>query len=150
MISLTLPTPRRGSFIVTSFALSILITALFIKGYKGYVSHESMLLSGSIASGKWAIQIVTGLLLLDDKRWVYVSELAATCLLGSLTLLPYAILSGGSQFFFGSLGVSILTMCVIIYLRLAQIGLSWRWKALWFTLLACAVSLQLTVVFHIF
>jgi hypothetical protein len=150
MISLTLPTARRGAFIIASFALSTLITALFIRAYDGYVSHESMLLSGSIASGKWAIQIVAGVLLLGEKRWLYISELATTCLIGSLTLLPYTIFSGGTEFFFGSLIVAILTMGVVICLRLSQIGLSWRWKALWFILLACAVSLQLTVVFHFF
>jgi hypothetical protein len=150
MISLTLPTARRGAFIIASFALSTLITALFIRAYEGYVSHESMLLSGSIASGKWAIQIVAGVLLLGEKRWLFISELAATCLIGSLTLLPYTIFYGGTKFFFGSLIVAILTMGVVICLRLSRIGLSWRWKALWFILLACAVSLQLTVVFDIF
>ena len=150
MISLTLPTARRGAFIIASFALSTLITALFIRAYEGYVSPESMLLSGSIASGKWAIQIVAGLLLLGEKRWLFISELAATCLIGSLTLLPYTIFYGGTKFFFGSLIVAILTMGVVICLRLSRIGLSWRWKALWFILLACAVSLQLTVVFDIF
>ena len=150
MISLTLPTARRGAFIIASFALSTLITALFIRAYDGYVSPESMLLSGSIASGKWAIQIVAGVLLLGEKRWLFISELAATCLIGSLTLLPYTIFYGGTKFFFGSLIVAILTMGVVICLRLSRIGLSWRWKALWFILLACAVSLQLTVVFDIF
>jgi hypothetical protein len=150
MMSLTLPTARRGAFIVASFALSTVITALFIRAYEGYVPHESMLLSGSIASGKWAIQIINGMLLLGEKRWLYISELATTCLIGSLTLLPYAIFSGGPEFFFGSLGVSILTMGVVICWRLSHIWLSWHWKALWFILLACAVTLQLTVVFDVF
>ena len=150
MMTLSFPTFRRGAFIVASFALSTLITALFIRAYEGYVSQQSMLLSGSIASGKWAIQIVAGVLLLGEKRWLYVSELATTCLIGSLTLLPYAMFSGGPEFFFGSLGVSILTMGVVICLRLSHDWLSWHWKALWFILLACAVTLQLTVVFDVF
>ena len=107
-----------------------------------------MVLSGSIASGKWAIQIVAGALLLGEKRWIYISQLAATCLIGSLTLLPYAILSGGAGFFFGSLGAAILAMSLVISMRLSRIGLSWGWIALWFLLLGIAVSLQLTVVFH--
>lgn len=147
-MSLTFPTARRGAFIAASFALSTLFTALFIRAYEGYVSQESMVLSGSIASGKWAIQIVAGALLLGEKRWIYISQLAATCLIGSLTLLPYAILSGGAGFFFGSLGAAILAMSLVISMRLSRIGLSWGWIALWFLLLGIAVSLQLTVVFH--
>ena len=143
-----LPSVRGGSFIAASFALSTLFTGLFIHAYDGYVSHETMILSGSIASGKWAIQIILGALLLREKRWIYISQLAATCLTGSVTLLPYALLSGGPGFFFGSLGVSILVMSIAILIGLIRIGLSWHWRALWFILLAAAVSLQITVVFH--
>lgn len=109
-----------------------------------------MILSGSIASGKWAIQIITGALILGEKRWIYISQLAGTCLIGSITLLPYAILSGGPGFFFGSLGASIFAMSICILIGLPRIALSWHWGALWFILLAIAVSLQITVVFHFF
>lgn len=147
--SFTLPTVRQIAIIIGAFALSILITGLFIRAYGGYVSLESMLLSGSIASAKWAIQMIAGLCLLDEKRWLYIRELAAACLIGSLTLLPYAFFSGGPTFFFGSLLFCILTMGLVICLRLSRIGLSWHWQVLWFILLACAVSLQLTVVFDL-
>lgn len=144
-----LPSARRGSFIAASFALSTLFTGLFIEAYDGYVSQKSMILSGSIASAKWAIQIIAGVLILGEKRWIYISQLAATCLIGSVTLLPYALLSGGPGFFFGSLGASIFAMSIAILIGLPRIGLSWHWRALWFTLLAIAVSLQITVVFHL-
>jgi hypothetical protein len=147
--SFTLPSVRQGAFIIGAFTLSILITGLFIRAYDGYVSPESMLLSGSVASAKWAIQMFAGLCLLGEKRWLYSRELATACLIGSLTLLPFALFSGGPTFFFGSLLFCILTMGLVICLRLSCIGLSWYWKALWFILLACAVSLQLTVVFDL-
>jgi hypothetical protein len=148
-MAFTLPTARRGAFIVACFALSTLLTGLFIRAYGGYVSPQSMLLSGSIASGKWAIQMVVGIFLLEEKRWHYLSELAVTCLVGSVVLLPYAIFSGGAGFFFGSLAAAILAMSIVIIVRLSRIGLSWRWTAMWFLLLAIAVSLQLTVVFDL-
>jgi hypothetical protein len=147
-VSFPLPSLRRGSFIAVSFALSTLFTGLFIQAYDGYVSQETMILSGSIASGKWAIQIILGALLLREKRWLYISQLAATCLIGSVTLLPFALLSGGPGFFFGSLGASIFAMSIAILIGLSRIGLSWHWRALWFCLLAIAVSLQITIVFH--
>ncbi len=40
-----------------------------------------------------------------------------------------------------------MTTCILIFLRSG--GFSWRWPVLWLALLAMAVSLQLTVVFHI-
>ncbi|MES2922691.1 MAG: hypothetical protein V4819_14150 [Verrucomicrobiota bacterium] len=140
---------RRACFIVLAFGLSTLITGLFIHAYDGYISEKTMLLSGVIAGGKWAIQIIAGWLLLGVKRWLYIGQLAATCLIGSLTLLPFAVLSGGAAFFFGSLIACILVMTVNLFLRQRATGLSWRWFALWLALLGIAVGLQLTVVFHL-
>jgi len=139
----------RACFIVVAFALSIIFTGWFIGSFGGYLSKETMVLSGSIAGGKWAIQMIFGWCVLSEKRWLYLGQLAATCLTGSLTLVPFAILSGGPLFFFGSLLASIFVMTASTIIRLKVIGLSWRWPALWLVLLSVAVGLQLTVVFHI-
>ena len=106
-----------------------------------------MLLSGSIAGGKWAIQLMIGFFTLREKRWIYISQLAATCLMGSVVLLPYAIIGGGSSFFFGSLIAAVIVMAIDLYRRLKVIQLPIHWYVLWLTLLAIAVTLQLTVVF---
>lgn len=143
------PTPRQALEIAIAFFLSTVITALFIRAYGGYVSQETMILSGSIAGGKWAIQIVLGWFLLGEKRWIYIRTLAITCLIGSLVLLPFAIISGTTAFFFGSLLASICAMGISIVLHLKSIGFPWQWQALWFFLLSIAVTLQLTVVFHL-
>lgn len=135
--------------IVVSFLLSTLFTALFIRAYDGYVSERIMLLSGCVAGGKWAIQMVAGWCLLGKRKWVYLSTLATTCLIGSTVLLPYAALSGGAGFFFGSLIGSIVVMAASLVGLQRRAGFSWRWQALWFGLLAVAVTLQLTVVFHL-
>jgi len=137
------------SHIVVAFSLSTILTWLFIRAYEGYVSGEIMLLSGSIAGGKWAIQILAGFFLPGERKWIYIRQLADTCLTGSLVLLPFAILSGGAAFFFGSLLACILVMSVHIVIRLRSAGFSWRWPALWLALLGVAVSLQLTIVFHV-
>lgn len=139
----------RACFIVAAFALSTILTGWFIGSFDGYVSTETMVLSGSIAGGKWAIQMVFGWCVLDEKRWLYLGQLAATCLTGSLILIPFAILSGGPVFFFGSLLACIVVMIASAIIRLKAIGLSWRWPTLWLALLAVAVGLQLTVVFNI-
>lgn len=140
---------RTLGIIAFQFVLSTVLTAFFIRAYRGYISPEIMVLSGSIAGGKWAIQLVLGWCLLGDKRWAYISQLATVCLLGSVVLVPFAIFSGGAPSFFGSLIACIIVMGLNILRRLPRIGLSWRWPALWFALLAIAVTLQLTVVFHV-
>lgn len=143
------PTLRQTLEIAIAFALSTLITALFIRAYDGYVSQETMILSGSIAGGKWAIQIALGWLLLGEKRWIYFRALAVTCLIGSLVLIPFAVTSGAAAYFFDSLLASICAMGITIILALKSIGFPWQWSALWFFLLSIAVTLQLTIVFHI-
>ncbi|GAA5119784.1 hypothetical protein JIN84_21275 [Luteolibacter yonseiensis] len=144
-----LPTLRQAAEITVAFALSTLITALFIRVYGGYVSQETMILSGSIAGGKWAIQILLGWLLLGAKRWIYIRELGIACLIGSLVLIPFSITSGAALYFFGSLLASICAMGTTVVIRLKAAGFAWRWPALWFLLLSVAVTLQLTIVFHI-
>lgn len=144
-----LPTRRQAAEITVAFLLSTLITARFIRAYGGYPSQEIMLLSGSIAGGKWLIQITLGWFLLGEKRWLHTRALAVTCLVGSVVLLPFASIPGGTAFFFGSLLASICAMGVTVVLRLKEAGFTWQWSALWFLLLAIAVTLQLTIVFHI-
>lgn len=135
-------------YIAGAFLLSTLLTIAFIVRYDRYPSPGVMALSGSIAGGKWALQILLGYLLLGEKRWLYIVQLATTCLIGSLVLIPFSSFGGGPSFFFGSLVASVLIMAIDIRMRLWQIKLATRWYLLWLGLLAVAVTLQLTVAFR--
>jgi hypothetical protein len=139
---------RPLTYIAAAFLLSTLLTIAFIVRYDRYPSPGVMAFSGSIAGGKWALQILLGYLLLGEKRWLYIVQLATTCLIGSMILIPFAILGGGPPFFFGSLVASVLIMAIDIRMRLWQIKLPTRWYLLWLGFLALAVTLQLTVVFR--
>ena len=142
--------PHPVFFIIFAFLLSTALTAAFILRYEHYASRPTMLLSAFIAGAKWAIQIGLGLFFLQEKRWIYITQLATTCLIGSVVLIPYAAFGGSPAFFFGSLCASIIIMIIDIKRRLHQIQLSNHWFSLWVILLALAVSLQLTVVFRLF
>lgn len=141
---------RHLCYILICFALSTVFTALFIRAYGGYVSTEIMVLSGLIAGGKWAIQMVAGWLLLGGRRWQYLRDLGTTCLAGSCVLIPFALFPGPAAFFFGSLLACIIVMTGILIFLQRRAKLPWRWSGLWMILLASAVTLQLTVVFHVF
>ena len=67
----------------TYFLLSIVITWWFIaQAELLYVSQQLMLLSCSIAGAKWAIQIVAALLLLNQKKWMFIEGISFVCFVG--------------------------------------------------------------------
>ena len=131
------------------FAVSVILTGLFIEAFGGYVSRSQMLLSGAIAGGKWGLQLLLAAILLGDKRGGYFREMGIVCAVGSGVLLPYILFAGNWSFFLGSLVCSVLVMAWLVVTRLASLGVSQWWTILWFVLLGIAVSLQLTVVFDI-
>ena len=113
-----------------------------------------MLLSCGIAGGKWMIQLVAGFFLLKEKRWEFIRRIGLTCFAGSVILLPYCIssvmkLSDSGSFFLGSLIFSVASMILIYYWSVRKCQISLMWWAAWLACLALAISLQLTVVFHI-
>src|SRR4051812_19056576 len=74
------------------FLLSTIITWWFIiAGEPLYHDSNKMLLSCSIAGGKWAIQIGMAFLFLKEKRWPFIKRISIVCLAGSLILLPFCI-----------------------------------------------------------
>lgn len=136
------------------FTLSGLLTWWFIIVCPLYISQEQMLLSTSIAGAKWSIQIILGLLFLKEKAWPFVKNIGFVCFIGSCILIPYIILSitgisNSGSFFLGSLIVAVIIM-VFSYLRiLKKLLLPIKWWIYWLICLAIAISLQLTVVFHV-
>jgi hypothetical protein len=148
----------KNSFLIVRagiyFLLSTIITWLFIVKSPLYFSSRQQILSCSIAGAKWGIQILLALLFLGIKKWVFIERIGFTCLIGSIVLLPYyfsAALSwnSSSQFFTGSLIVAILAMIVSYYRNIKSIAVNVKWWLFWLACLAIAISLQLTLVFHV-
>jgi hypothetical protein len=140
---------------VVFFFLSTVITWYFIEcGSSLYHFDESkMVLSCAIAGGKWAIQILAALLLLKEKRWVFIRNIAFTCFIGSCVLLPFCITSIRNLLpqngFLLSLIASVCTMLIFYYNSVRSAGIPIHWFFLWLCCLAVAILLQLTVVFDV-
>ena len=140
---------------VVFFFLSTAITWYFIEcGSSLYHFDEhKMQLSCAIAGGKWAIQIIAAVLFLDDKRWIFIRNIAFTCFIGSWILVPFCIapirvILPGNGFLI-SLIASVAVMLVLYYNSVRGSGVSIKWYFLWLACLVTAISLQLTVVFHV-
>lgn len=137
------------------FFLSTVITWWFIDcGSSLYqFDQHKMMLSCSIAGAKWAIQIFGALLFLKEKRWIFIRNIAATCFVGSCILLPFcfaslrAVIPGKP--FLSSLIASVAVMIAHYYYGVRKSGVPVKWYFLWLACLAVAISLQLTVVFHL-
>lgn len=132
---------------------STVITWWFIVGGADlYTDRDKMILSCSIAGAKWTVQILAALILLDDQRWPFIRRIGATCMTGSVILLPFCFTAmrewAGLQGFLYSLLASVLVMIALYYInvRRSQLKMSWFWG--WIGCLAVAIMLQLTVVFH--
>lgn len=140
---------------VVYFFLATVITWYFIEcGSSLYhFDEDKMRLSCAIAGGKWAVQILAAFFLLKEKRWLFISTIGFTCLIGSVLLIPYCITPVRNLLpengFLLSLMASVGTMLVFYYHSVRTCGVSMRWYLLWIMCLATAITLQLTVVFHI-
>lgn len=136
------------------FFLSTVITTWFIAASPLYIGEHQMILSCSIAGAKWAIQIGAALIFLDAVKWEFIRRIGMVCLTGSCVLLPYCILSLPEQnlnatLFIGSLVVAVLVMIYLYYRTVIRMNLKLKWWLGWLFCLAIAVSLQLTIVFHV-
>ena len=145
---------RKIIFAIIYFLLSTLITWWFIQASPLYTSTQQKLLSCGIAGAKWSLQIITALILLKEKRWVFIKDIGLTCFIGSIILLPYAIFSSvfginGKNFFVGSLLVAVAVMILMYAISVRHSRLSKSWWLGWLACLAIAIGLQLTIVFHV-
>jgi hypothetical protein len=141
-------------YFILYFALSTLFTWWFVASSPLYISQEQMILSTGIAGAKWAIQIVLGFFLLKEKPSEFLKNISLVCFIGSCILLPYAVLAefriiAHPGFFVGSLIVSVLTMIYFYFRAVKQMHLHIYWWLFWLACLAIAISLQLTIVFHV-
>ncbi len=140
---------------VVFFFLSTVFTWYFIECGSSLYHFDKgkMLLSCSVAGAKWGIQILAAFLFLKEKRWPFIRNIAFTCFVGSMVLLPYCVTSirnllGGHGFLI-SLIAAVVIMLVLYYQGVRSSGVSIKWYFLWLLCLTIAISLQLTVVFHV-
>jgi hypothetical protein len=136
------------------FFLSTAITWWFVDVCPLYTSMQQKLLSTGIAGAKWGLQIVASYFFLADKKWHFLKNVSATCLAGSLILLPYAIAAtvsniNGATFFVGSLLIAVAVMIVLYFLNVQKLALPKKWFWGWIACLAIAITLQITVVFSV-
>lgn len=136
------------------FFLSTIITWWYVDTCPLYTSIQQKLLSTGIAGAKWMLQIGVAFFFLHKNKWEFIKNMGATCLVGSVMLLPYAIAASVSNynstsFFVGLLLAAVLIMIVLYYLNVRKCGLGAKWFWGWIACLAIAVTLQLTVVFSV-
>ena len=137
------------------FALSAVLTWLFVALCPLYISREQMLLSSSIAGGKWGIQIILALLFLKERSLLFSRKIGSVCFSGSLVLIPFIVSAyfkwnDNGTFFFVSLLVAVLLMIMLYHQSIKALKLPLKWWIFWLICLAIAITLQLTVVFHYF
>ena len=136
------------------FFLSTIITWWFVDVCPLYTSLQQKLLSTGIAGAKWGLQIVAAYFFLSGKKWDFLKNMGATCLVGSVILLPYAFAASYTKpddplFFTSSLIVAVLVMIVLYFLNVQKLTLPKKWFWGWIFCLAIAITLQLTVVFSV-
>jgi hypothetical protein len=141
-------------FFVLFFGLSTLLTWWFVVFSPLYISQKQMLLSTAVAGGKWGIQVLLAILFLKKSKWPFLENIAFVCFVGSCILMPYVGfrclgLWEASYYFTGSLVVSVLVMIAMYYRAVMKSGIDLKWWLFWLLCLAIAISLQLTVVFHV-
>jgi hypothetical protein len=136
--------------IAFGFAASTLITWLFIDNSYLYTSTNQKLLSCGIAGAKWTIQITAAIIILKEKKWMFLKKISLTCLAGSVVLLPYVLSNANiksEKFFLASLITSVLIMIISYYRSVKKVGVHMNWYYGWLVCLGIAILLQLTIVF---
>jgi hypothetical protein len=113
-----------------------------------------MILSTIIAGAKWGLQILLAIIFLKGKRWEFIKNIGFVCFTGSLILIPYIILrimhwANNAIYFWGSLVIAVLAMIMLYYRAVKLLGVSITYWFFWLLCLIIAISLQLTIVFHI-
>jgi hypothetical protein len=145
---------KKISLAIIYFILSTVITWWFVDVCPLYSSLQQKLLSTGIAGAKWSIQIAATYFLLSDKKWDFIKNMGNTCFVGSVILLPYAVLASfwnynSADFFVLSLLIAVVAMIVSYFLNVKNTGISLKWFWGWIICLAIAITLQLTVVFSV-
>ncbi|MGG9960500.1 hypothetical protein [Ferruginibacter sp. SUN106] len=145
---------KKISLAIIYFILSTAITWWFVDVCPLYSSLQQKLLSTGIAGAKWSLQIALAFFFLKNKKWDFIKNIGATCLVGSIILLPYAVMATWSNnnsaiFFVSSLLIAVAVMIALYFSNVKNSGVSLKWFWGWVICLAIAITLQLTVVFSV-
>ncbi len=145
---------KKISRAIIYFILSAVITWWFVAVCPLYSSLQQKLLSTGIAGAKWSLQIALAFFFLRNIKWDFIKNIGATCLAGSVILLPYAVFATWSNynsatFFISSLLIAVAVMIVLYFRNVKNTGVSISWFWGWIICLAIAITLQLTVVFSV-
>jgi hypothetical protein len=145
--------PKKILPAIIYFILATAITWWFVAVCPLYESLQQKLLSTGIAGAKWCLQIAAAFFFLKRKRWEFIKNIGFTCLIGSLILLPYAILASlndfnSATFFVSSLLTAVVLMIGLYYWSVKRSGLPYKWFWGWIICLGIAITLQLTLYFR--
>ena len=139
---------------ITYFLLSAVLTGYFIATkYWLYPSVDTMVVSGSIAASKWALQLFAALFWLGKEKWVFIKRMGFVCLIGSCLLFTYNLMGFLSLNFSGfaqfgtAIAISVVAMIAFYYNAVKKSNLSIKWFLGWLICLIIAILLQLTIVF---
>lgn len=136
------------------FLLSVILTWAFIAVSPLYISEQQMILSTAVAGGKWALQIILAFIFLRNNAWTFIKNIGFVCFVGSCILIPYILMNILPEvkfdFFVPSLIVAVLVMIAMYFRAVKKSNVEPIWFYGWLLSLATAISLQLTVVFHVF
>jgi hypothetical protein len=146
--------PKKILLAIIYFILSTAITWWFVDVCPLYDSLQQKLLSTGIAGAKWSLQIAAAYFLLPAKRWEFIKRIGLTCLVGSIILLPYAVMASfgefnSATFFISSLLIAVVVMIGLYLWAVKRSALPYKWFWGWIICLCVAITLQLTVVFSV-
>ncbi len=136
------------------FLFSIIITYFFITASPVYHNLSFQLLAFGIAGMVWGIQIISALLILKSKKYLFLYHAGRVCFWGSARLLASVVInffikpSHTIQLQISALNVlvSVLLMAVMFVLFLKKIQLSYAWVIVWLLCLCLAIPLQAELV----
>ena len=142
------------SLAILYFLISLFISIVFIsQNDLLYIDANQMILSTSIAGAKWGIQIVVALIFLRKKKFEFIRRISFVCFVGSALLLSYYLMaylpiSNANQFLF-ALVLCVAVMLILYFKAVIKTRISLKWFFGWVLCLCIAITLQLTIVFHI-
>lgn len=142
------------ALLILYFAISTVLTAWFIdQKYIVYANNSQMLLSGTIAGGKWVIQILAALVFLKHKKFEFIRKIGEVCAIGSAILLTFYVVDylpfSHEYNFIIPIVLAVLVMIVLYFRAVISTKLNLKWFFGWILCLCIAVLLQLTIVFHV-
>lgn len=118
------------------------------------VSFAEVLVTGMIVpSFTWVVQSSAAALLMNaDMRWRYWAALGRICLLGSVALVPAAVLNlcfaPPLWPSVANVVASVLVMAAALFVLSRRACIDWRWPASWCATIACNMAIFATVSWH--